>query len=92
MKRIVTVLTILTLVLSLSIPVLACTPTYKPPKVPTIPEIHVELPDGVKEAIKKQVEEDMKNINIKFLDTPKVTENRYIHSRVFWDRSRLQVR
>lgn len=70
----------------------AYSPFYKPPKLPTIPEIHVELSDGLKDAIKKEAEEAVENLDIKILQTPEIVECRYIHGRAIWDKSRLQIR
>ena len=76
----------------------ATTPSYKPLSgygytgVPEINTDNIELPDAVKEAISRNVKEKVKNLDIKLLTTPQITENRYIHGRAFWDKNRLQVR
>ena len=73
-----------------SVTSLAYSPLYKPPKMPSIPNITVTLPDSVKQSVDETVKQQVENINL--LDTPEITENRYIHSNVFYSPSRLQVR
>lgn len=68
------------------------TPMYKPASV-KIPEIHVELPDGVKDAVAKAAKDAVDNIDVTFITTtPVITENRFIHSKAFYEKTRLQVR
>ena len=79
--------------MSCTLSVFACSPTYKPPKLPKVPEIHVGIPDEYKDGVSQAIDEHIKeNLNIKLLNTPTITECRYIHGRAFWDKSRLQVR
>lgn len=94
MKKFVALLTLLTLILSFSIQSYAVSPVIKVPtiKIPEININNIELPDNVKDAINESVKEDIKNLDIKLLTTPQITENRYIHSRVFWDKNRLQIK
>lgn len=93
MKKILCLLCTLILTMSCTLSVFACSPTYKPPKLPTIPEIHVGIPDEYKDGVSQAIDEHIKeNLNIKLLNTPTITECRYIHGRAFWDKSRLQVR
>lgn len=49
MKKIITILLTFTLIVCMTIPAFAVTPTLNPPKLPTIPEIkvEVEIPDSV---------------------------------------------
>ena len=68
------------------------TPMYKPASV-KIPEIHVELSDGVKDAVEKAAKDAVDNIDVTFITTtPVITENRFIHSKAFYEKTRLQVR
>ena len=68
------------------------TPMYKPVSV-KIPEIHVELPDGVKDAVAKAAKDAVDNIDVTFITTtPVITENRFIHSKAFYEKTRLPVR
>lgn len=78
-------------ILGTSMTSLACSPLYKPLGI-KLPDINIELSDGVKNAVDKAVEDAVKDLDIKLLSTPKITECRYIHSNVFYSKSRLQVR
>ena len=73
------------LTVSLSITSYAVTPAIKLPTV-KIPGISPswELPESIKMDIEKLIEGKLK--------IPKITENRYIHGRAYWDKDRLQVR
>lgn len=85
MKKLMALLTAFALTVSLSIPSYAVTPAIKLPtvKVPGISPSW-ELPDSIKNDINKMLEGKLK--------LPKITENRYIHSRAFYENDRLQVR
>lgn len=93
MKKFIALLTVLTFIFSFSVQSYAVTPAVKLPNV-KVPDISPswELPTSVKIAIDKAVKESVKNVNIKLLTTPTITENRYIHGRAFYDKDRLQVR
>lgn len=93
MKKLMALLMAFALTVSLSIPAYAVTPAVKLPNV-KVPDISPswELPTSVKMAIDKAVEENVKNVNIKLLTTPSITENRYVHSRASFDKNRLQIR
>lgn len=84
MKKIFALLMALILTVSLSIPSYAVTPAIKLPTV-KIPGISPdwELPDSIQMDIEKLIEGKLK--------IPKITENRYVHGRSFFDKDRLQV-
>lgn len=84
MKKNFALLMALILTVSLSIPSYAVTPAIKLPTV-KIPGISPswELPESIKMDIEKLIEGKLK--------IPKITENRYIHGRAYWDKDRLQV-
>lgn len=82
-------------ILGTSMTAFAATPSYKPLSeygYTGVPNIKIVLPDSVKESINKQVQESVKDLDIKFLDTPEITECRYIHGKAFYDKNRLQIR
>lgn len=85
MKKFIALLTVLTFIFSFSVQSYAVTPAIKIPstKVPGISPSW-ELPDSIKMDINKLLEGKLK--------IPKITENRYIHGRAYWDKDRLQVR
>ena len=88
MKKKLLVAVFITTILGSSMTVSAgFTPMYKPVSV-KIPEIHVELPDGVKDAVAKAAKDAVDNIDVTFITTtPVITENRFIHSKVFYEKT-----
>ena len=63
MKKRISLLLILIMTLVYNMTVSASTPKLVAPKLPTIPTIKVENPDGMKEATKRAVSEAVKNID-----------------------------
>lgn len=98
MKKLMALLLTMVIITGVCTTSYAATPSYNPlidygyTGVPEINTDDIELPDAVKDAIARDVKERVKNLDIKLLTTPQITENRYIHGRVFWDKNRLQVR
>lgn len=84
MKKFIALLTVLTFVFSFSAQCYAVTPAIKIPST-KIPGISPgwELPASIKMDIEKLIEGKLK--------LPKITENRYIHGKAFYDKDRLQV-
>lgn len=62
MKKNISLLLIIILVLSYGITVSATTPKFVAPKLPTIPNIKITLSEGIKETAKKAGAEAVKNI------------------------------
>ena len=84
MKKFIALLTVLTFIFSFSVQSYAVTPAIKIPST-KIPGISPgwELPASIKMDIEKLIEGKLK--------LPKITENRYIHGKAFYDKDRLQV-
>lgn len=86
---------LLATVMGTSMTAFAATPMYKPLSeygYTGVPNIKVTLPDSTKDAINNAVDEAVKDLDIKFLTTPTITECRYIHSYGYYYPSRLQIR
>lgn len=85
MKKILTLLTVLAIILGTTIPAYAVTPMYKPLSeygYTGVPEIEVELSDDIKNAVKNEAQEKVDEI-INEEETENVEEeNDYISSFV----------
>lgn len=84
MKKFIALLTVLTFVFSFSLQSYAVTPAIKIPstKIPGISP-DWEIPVSIQMDINKMLEGKLK--------LPKITENRYIHGKSFWNKDRLQI-
>ena len=94
-KRTLLPILLATTVMGTSMTAFAATPMYKPLSeygYTGVPNIKVTLPDSTKNAINNAVDEAVKDLDIKFLTTPTITECRYIHSYGYYYPSRLQIR
>lgn len=88
-KKIIGLICTITLAIANTIPALAITPQLQPPKLPNFSDFKWEMPEEDKDAIDNAVNAYLEE---KTLETPEITEAKYIHSRWFWRSSRLQIR
>ena len=92
MKKLLCLLCTLILTMSCTMSVFACTPNLNPPKLPTLPEIHVGIPDEYKEGVDQAIDKYIKeNVKIELLTTPSITTCEYIYRILHWNKGRLQV-
>ena len=92
-KKLVTIALMGALIIGAELPAHAVTPQWKNP-VPDIPEIHITVPESVKDMIDEMVEDyfNRNPIEIETTETPKITQAIYRHGQSFYDKTRLQVR
>lgn len=92
-KKLVTIALMGALIIGAELPVHAVTPQWKNP-VPDIPEIHITVPESIKDMIDEMVEDyfNRNPIEIETTETPKITQAIYRHGQSFYDKTRLQVR
>lgn len=91
-KKLVTIALMGTLIIGAGLPVRAVTPQWKNP-VPDISEIHITIPESIKDMIDEMVEDyfNRNPIEIETTKTPKITQAIYYHKKLFFNRARLQV-
>ncbi|MGN0398815.1 MAG: hypothetical protein ACI4EO_01690, partial [Blautia sp.] len=70
MKKLMSLLCTLVLVVSCGMTVFAYTPKYKAPDIPKVPDIEVELSDDMKDAVNKAVQKQLEKM---ILDKPDIT-------------------
>lgn len=93
LKKIVGITLAMTMVLGVRINTFAVTPRWKNP-VPDIPEIHITVPESIKDKIDEMVKDyfNRNPIEVETTETPKITQAIYRHGQSFYDKTRLQVR
>ncbi|MGF0017483.1 hypothetical protein [Sporofaciens sp. SGI.106] len=74
MKKLLCLLCTLILALSCTTTAFACTPIYKAPDIPKVPDIEVELSDDMKDAVNKAVQKQLEKM---ILDRPDVAVASY---------------
>lgn len=74
MKKLMSLLCTLVLVVSCGITAFAYTPKYKAPDIPKVPDIEVELSDDMKDAVNKAVQKQLEKM---ILDRPEVAVASY---------------
>lgn len=91
-KKIVGITLAMTMVLGVRINTFAVTPRWKNP-VPDIPEIHITVPESIKDKIDEMVKDyfNRNPIEVETTETPKITQAIYYHKKLFFNRARLQV-
>ena len=92
LKKIVGITLAMTMVLGVRINTFAVTPRWKNP-VPDIPEIHITVPESIKNKIDEMVKDyfNRNPIEVETTETPKITQAIYYHKKLFFNRARLQV-
>ena len=80
---------IIALVIMNTIPTMACTPSLGIPNLPNLSDFKWEMPDELKEQLNNAVDV---YIEEKTLETPKITESKYVHNQLIWSPNRLQIR
>lgn len=92
LKKIVGITLAMTMVLGVRINTFAVTPRWKNP-VPDIPEIHITVPESIKNKIDEMVKDyfNRNPIEVETTKTPRITQAIYYHKKLFFNRARLQV-
>ena len=93
-KKIIVMSLATTMLLGSTLTAHAATPQYKPLSeygYTGVPNITVKLPDSYQTGISNAVEDAVKDLDIKLLNTTTITRATYIHSNVFYSKSRLNI-
>ena len=93
-KKLIVMSLATTMLLGSTLTAHAATPQYKPLSeygYTGVPKITVKLPDSYQTGISNAVEDAVKDLDIKLLNTPTITRATYIHSNVFYLKNRLNI-
>ena len=93
-KKIIVMSLATTMLLGSTLTAHAATPQYKPLSeygYTGVPKITVKLPDNCQTGVSNAVEDAVKDLDIKLLNTTTITRATYIHSNVFYSKSRVNI-